>query len=366
MCRPVSLQAENRLKLPQGTECICSPHSARLPVGFGGRRTPGSREGSWQRRQLVSPSRAWENQLPPGHQGLSRLCRAASRPLLCPQRAVMEAVRVPASSRGPANLRKPWGVPCCRRGGVCVLGRQLLLVALGWGQLLHPAPRSAARSQHGHPVPLSLARVPPVSQRLLVPRSRVLSLCQGTSQAALDAALPAGCLAEPLCLPCVAAEATGRMQEVQGPSLCCLVCLQRAEVLVAPGLMLVLGISLLSGSWRCWGSSLCRETKRDQTLKALKMSSSFRSAVGVWVAGVAARLVARWCREVPAGAQLFGDRYTRLEDAAPHRAAHRGPVDCSCRSRLALQGKLQRLASPVLWDWRCLPPPMVVARTGES
>lgn len=71
-------------------------------------------------------------------------------------------------------------------------------------------------------------------------------------------------------------------------------------------------------------------------------------------------------KEVPAGAGLFRDHYTQLKDAAPHHAAHQGPVSCSRRSCLALQQKLQCLASPVPWDQQCLPPLTDMPRMGEG
>lgn len=49
----------------------------------------------------------------------------------------------------------------------------------------------------------------------------------------------------------VAAGAVGRLQEMRCPSLCCLLWLPQAEVQVPWGLVLVLGVSWLSGSWKC-------------------------------------------------------------------------------------------------------------------
>lgn len=61
LCHPISLQAEeNRIKLPQVTERVWSPCSVHLPVGFVARAAPGGREGTWQRRQQTSLSRARE------------------------------------------------------------------------------------------------------------------------------------------------------------------------------------------------------------------------------------------------------------------------------------------------------------------
>lgn len=87
----------------------------------------------------------------------------------------------------PGSLWQPARVPCSS--------------FLGLGSLSAP---EAASSQDQHPL-------------------------QGTSQAPVDAALPAGCWAEPLpplhrpkpLIP-VLAEAVGRLQEVRHPSLCCL------------------------------------------------------------------------------------------------------------------------------------------------
>lgn len=79
------------------------------------------------------------------------------------RRVVMEAVRVPVSSRAPARVTRT-----CRS----VPGRQPLSVALGWGCLLHPAPQFAVGSQCGRPIPPSLAWAASVTQWL-----PTLSLC---------------------------------------------------------------------------------------------------------------------------------------------------------------------------------------------
>lgn len=132
----------------------------------------------------------------------------------------------------------------------------------------------------------------------------------------------------------VAAVAAGRLQEVQHPSLCHLVWLPCTEVLVAPGLLLVLGVSLLSGSQRCWGSIWCWGTKREQTFTALKTSSTsglqcrregsdLGSAWAVCVAVVAARLVAQWCVAAWRGASRGSAFRGPLHPAGGHCSSSR-------------------------------------------
>lgn len=147
--------------------------------GVWGRMNSRQQGGELAAQAARVPSRAWEKI--PRACSTEQTCPVMSRcaaasgaseavlapPLICPQQAAW----------GQSGCQHPAvPLPTCASPGVSraadravsvrcsVLGRQLLLVALRWGHLLHPAPWFAAGSQHGHPVPLSWARVAPVCQ----------------------------------------------------------------------------------------------------------------------------------------------------------------------------------------------------------
>ena len=229
LCCPVSLQAEeNRIKLLQVTECGWSPCSVHLPVGFGARAIPGGREGTWQRRQHTSPSRAREKILLWGCFPDRPVCLPCNSPVRGDLRGVGVCPGCAAAGQPPGRVSSPRLSLASGDGGSHGARVQLCpcrsAQALGC-PLLQTGQRVCAAACQGGScsgVGTPFASSSPVccgepaqapcscflgsgscsASEAAGSRNGMLSLCRGASQAPVDTALPAGCWAEPLCLPC--------------------------------------------------------------------------------------------------------------------------------------------------------------------
>lgn len=114
-------------------------------------------------------------------------------------------------------------------------------------------------------------------------------------------------------------------------------------MLAAPGLLLVLGASLLTGSWVCWG------TERGQVFMALKMSSTQLCSVGGREVALVAPGVFVWLWWRKAGVtvvcgsvercQLVLSSLGTVTGHCSSLSSSLGPASCSCRSCLSLQEK---------------------------